>query len=132
MEKSTPFSRVDAVVLRVRNLKRARKWYRDKLGLEASFVDAMDRIAILKVGVETSISLRELKAGEKKVPSDAQGSFPVLYTVDVRGVHKHLKFFIDSLKDPGVEVGPINGEPGKIEWFEWWDIDQNKLEVRHY
>ncbi len=128
----TLFKGIDTVVLWVRNLERARKWYLDKLGLEANHVDKTEGLAVLDTGGETSITLRELKPGGKKQAIDGPTTFPVLLVDDPESLHKRLKAFPDSFKDPGVEVGPIQIHHGAILWFELWDLDQNRLQARSY
>ncbi len=133
MQQTTShFKGVDTVILWVRNLDRSRKWYLEKLGLEAKHVDKSEGLAILETGGETSITLQELKPGGRKPASDTQTSLQVLLVDGVESLHKRLKAFPDSLKEPGVEVGPIRGGPNGTRWFELWDLDQNKLHACSY
>ncbi len=131
-QTGTLFKGIDTVVLWVQNLERARIWYLDKLGLEARHIDEAEGLAVLDTGGEGSITLRELKLGEKKPAPDSPTTFPVLFVEDPESFHKRLKAFPDSVKDPGVKVGAIQSHQGRILCFELWDLDQNRLQVHSH
>ena len=131
MESSTRletrlFTKVDTVIVRVPDLERARKWYEENLDLEPGFIDTRkDRLVIFKTGGETSFTIYELKPGEERPTGKTPASYPILYAPDIIAAHRHLT-------EHGVKVGPVQGTPGRTQWFSFWDLDQNLIEVCHY
>jgi catechol 2,3-dioxygenase-like lactoylglutathione lyase family enzyme len=117
------FTRVDTVIVRVPDLAKARKWYEEKLGFQVSFV-GKDEIVVFKTGGETSLTIYKLKPGEKKATGKTPSSYPIFYAVDAMKAHQQLK-------ERGVKVGPIQ-EDETSQWFSFWDLDQNLLEVCHW
>ncbi len=85
----------------------------------------------MDAGAETTITLRELEPRDKKPATDSPTTFPILLVDDPESLHRRLKSFPDSVRDPGVEVGPIHHQ-GTILWFELWDLDQNRLQARSH
>jgi catechol-2,3-dioxygenase len=118
------FTKIDTVIVRVRNLEEAQAWHEKKLGFRADYVDEKERLVVLNVGGETSLTIYELKPGEMMAPQST-GSYPILYARDIQTAHK-------LLSERGVEVGSIEGEPGGTQWFGLKDRDGNLLEVCHY
>ena len=125
MNMANPFTRVDTVIVRVPDLDKVRKWYEEKLGFEAGFGGKKERIVAFKTGGETSLTIYELKPGEKKNPGQIPSSYPIFYAPDIAKAHQHLT-------DREVKVGPIEGDPKDTQWFSFWDLDQNLLEVCHW
>lgn len=120
---TNPFMRGDTVIVRVSDLEKARKWYEEKLGFDASFV-GNNEIVVFKTGGETSFTIYKLKPGEKKAAGKTPSSYPIFYATDLNKAHQQLK-------DRGVSVGPIQEDEG-TQWFSFWDLDQNLLEVCHW
>src|SRR2546428_5459384 len=83
-----------------------------------------DEIVVFKTGGETSFTIYKLKPGEKKATGETPSSYPIFYAVDAKKAHQQLK-------DRGVKVGPIQEDEGS-QWFSFWDLDQNLLEVCHW
>ncbi len=125
MKTENPFTKVDTVIVRVPDLDKARKWYEEKLGFETAFVGKKERIVVFKAGSETSLTIYELKPGEKKAKGKAPSSYPIFYAPDIVKAHKELK-------ERGVSVGPFRGKPGETRWFEFSDLYHNLLEACHY
>ncbi len=63
-------------------------------------------------------------AGREVYRQDAC-QLPTFFAPDINAAHKHLR-------DRGVKVGPIEGTAGETQWFSFWDLDQNLVEVCHY
>ncbi len=125
MKTENPFTKVDTVIVRVPDLDKARKWYEEKLGFEATLTGKKERFVVFKAGSETSFTIYELKQGEKKTIGKTQSSYPIFYAPDIVKAHQ-------LLEERGVKVGPIQGEAQDTQWFSFWDLDQNMLEVCHY
>ena len=113
------FTRIDAVVLRVRDLAAARAWYTGTLGLTATYEDPALKLAVLDVAGGTSLTLWELGAGEGAAPGG--GGFPILGVDDAEAVHRRLT-------EMGVETGPVQGAAG-ARFFSFRDPDGNRLDV---
>lgn len=88
MKPASPFSRVDTVIVRVPDLDKARRWYEEKLGFEVGFVGKKERIVVFKTGGETSLTIYELKPGERKNTGEAPGSYPIFYASDIATAHQ--------------------------------------------
>ncbi|HLO02374.1 MAG TPA: VOC family protein [Symbiobacteriaceae bacterium] len=115
------FERVDTFIVRVSDYKKAQAWYIEKLGLETSFVDDEQKLAVMKVS-PTSITLWQLKAGETR--ATGVSSFPIFHTKDLVATRQ-------LLLDRGVEAEEVEGTPS-AGWFSFWDLDGNKMEVCHF
>lgn len=119
------FTKIDTVIVRVRELEEAQAWYEEKLGFRAGDVDEKERLVVLNVGGETFLTIYELKPGEMIAPQSTARSYPIFYTGDIQTAHR-------LLSERGVEVGSIEGEPGGTQWFAFKDRDGNLFEVCHY
>jgi catechol 2,3-dioxygenase-like lactoylglutathione lyase family enzyme len=115
------FSRLDTLLLRVRDFERSRAWYETHLGFAPSFVDPQERLVIFELGGATSLTLSELKRGEVLPPPGFAGPFPIFLTDDIVQTREHLL-------DQGVEVEMIQQSSGVI-FFGFFDPDGNRLEV---
>lgn len=110
------FSRIDTVILNVKNLDDARKWYQETLELEEVF-DGGNHV-VFKVGQgETPITIIEGKTGASAVK-------PILFSEAIE--ETQLK-----LKGLGVEVGSLE-QDGTVTFFSFSDPDGNKFEVCHF
>ncbi len=119
------FSKIDTVIMRIRRLEDAQKWYEENLGLEVGYRDAKERLVVFRVGGDTGLTVYEWKTGEGAAPSDAPGSFPIFYPHDLDEAHRRLS-------ERGVRTGPIIGDGQGTRWFSFYDLDGNRLEACHY
>lgn len=103
-----------AVWYRVRELDRARVFYRDTLGFEEVFVDLSDGWSRLRHG-EMEIALAE---GE---PAESSG----VAHVDVADV----KSDAERLRAQGVEVGVVFELHGQIRLVDVFDPDGNRIQL---
>lgn len=76
------FRGLDTVLLRVRDIDRAKAWYQEKLGFAHPYFDPVERLAVFDFGGTTSLTLWELKAGENLCPADHAKPFPIFSVVD--------------------------------------------------
>lgn len=112
------FSRLDTVILRVRDLSAAQQWYATTLGLHAIFEDPGQRLAVLGLDGGASLTLWELTPGERVRPSS---TFPIFGVTDARAVHAHLL-------SHGVAIDGV-GEGSGVRFVRFADPDGNPLEA---
>lgn len=112
------FSRLDTVILRVRDLAAARQWYSAKLGIEPVFEDADQGLAVLGLEGGTSLTLWALADGEAVA---ASSTFPIFAVADASAAHSRLTA-------AGVSVEPLVEAPG-VRFFRFADVDGNALEA---
>jgi catechol 2,3-dioxygenase-like lactoylglutathione lyase family enzyme len=113
------FTRIDAVVLRVRDLAAARAWYTATLGLTATYEDPALKLAVLDMAGGTSLTLWERGPGEGA--ASGGGGFPILGVDDAEAAHRRLTGL-------GVETGPMQEAAG-ARFFSFRDPDGNRLDV---
>ncbi|HEX3158345.1 MAG TPA: VOC family protein [Gemmatimonadaceae bacterium] len=113
------FSRLDTLILRVRDLTAAQTWYAETLGLEAAFVDETEGLAVL--GLDgTSLTLWALKPGERAA-TGGSGSYPIFGVADAAAAHARLA-------ERGVAAEALQTAPG-VRFFGFHDLDGNRLEA---
>lgn len=112
------FSRLDTVILRVRDLAAARQWYATKLGLHALFEDASQGLAVLGMDGGAGLTLWTLTDGEAIPPSS---TFPIFAVADARAAHARLV-------QCGVSTESLVEAPG-VRYFRFVDLDGNPLEA---
>ena len=100
---------------RVRDLDRARDFYRDVLGFEEIFVDFDDGWSRLTHG---AMEIALLAEGE---PDEAGG----VAHVDVEDVKKEA----ERLREAGVEVGVVFELHGQIRLVDVFDPDGNRIQL---
>lgn len=115
------FSRIDTVILRVRDLAQARAWYATALGLHPVFEDPAEGLIVLGVGGTGSLTLWQLGPGETPPPQDAAGTYPIFAAADAAAERK-------ALEARGVPVGDLAEGPG-VRFFGFRDPDGNRLEA---
>lgn len=120
--QQTPlFDRIDTFILRVADYQAAVAWYAAALGLQASFTDPDERLAVLPLAHGTSLTLWQRKAGEPAPDRDASGPFPIFATPDAATSR-------EELKRRGVYVGNLSESAG-VRYFDFRDLDGNRLEA---
>lgn len=115
------FSRLDSVVLRVRDLEHSKSWYESNLGFSTSYVDSQERLAVLDLGGRTNLTLWELKRGEALSPPGFANAFPIFLADDAVQTRQRLQ-------DSGVKVETLQQSSG-VSFFGFFDPDGNRLEV---
>jgi catechol 2,3-dioxygenase-like lactoylglutathione lyase family enzyme len=105
---------VAAVWYRVRDLDRARAFFREQLGFEEVFVDFDDGWSRLQKG-QMEIALAE---GD---PSDSSG----VAHVDVEDVKAEAA----RLREAGIEVGVVFELHGQIRLVDVFDPDGNRVQL---
>ena len=112
------FSRLDTVILRVRDLAAARAWYAATLDLHPVYEDATQGLAVLGLDGGTSLTLW---ASPERAPIAPSSTFPIFAVADAAAAHAHLRA-------RGASTGPLVEAPG-VRYFRFADPDGNPLEA---
>jgi catechol 2,3-dioxygenase-like lactoylglutathione lyase family enzyme len=118
-----PFTIADGYAVDVSDLRAAREWYKEKLGLQESREKREDDSGrpcadLVAAGDDGMISLVELEAGA------AGGKGKVLLFA------KNLEKARDWLSGRGVAVGPVTTEESSgTRLFRFPDLDGNTIEI---
>lgn len=111
------FKRIDTVFLQVTDFEKAIDWYCTVLGFSVRWKDEKNGYAALNIG-ETPLTLVR---GTNKTIRKENTHIPFnFYTSNIQTAYKHLV-------EHGVKVDEINED--NVEWFEFEDIDGNRLGV---
>jgi catechol 2,3-dioxygenase-like lactoylglutathione lyase family enzyme len=121
MSASLSFTRIESIVLRVRNRQAAVAWYRSALGLQVLFEDLSEGMAVLNVGNSCSLTLWELPLDGKAAVGEPSSPFPIFEAADARG-HRL------QLQSRGVMTSELREIPG-LRCFTFWDLDGNRLDA---
>lgn len=119
--KSGVFGGLDTVVVRVRDIDLAKRWYREKLGFAEPYFDPAERLAVFDLGGTTSLTLWELKPGETLGSAHFVRTFPIFSVADAHETSA-------LLQDRGVDVGQVVNSGG-VTYFTFEDLDGNLLEA---
>lgn len=120
MAKAGMFSRLDTIILRVRDLERSRVWYQQRLEMKLHSTYEGDMTVTFDLGGFATLTLKELEPGEAAIPLGPQGPCPVFFTDTLEQSRK-------TLINRGVEVTEIYGQ--FIRYYYIADPDQNCLQV---
>ncbi|GAX91210.1 VOC family protein [Effusibacillus lacus] len=119
------FTRIDTVILRVKNIKKARKWYEEVLELTPTFVGDDDYpIVIYKVGGETPLTLYQLGYDEVLPAKRFSTTYPIFFVENIEEAHS-------KLHGRGVDVEAIQDD-GTVQYFVFRDPDGNRMEACHW
>jgi len=116
-----PFYFGDNISVRVADLNRAVAWYKEKLELCLTPVSSEDFDAFLAFSKddETGLALVKLPAGQAAVNVEHH---PILFT-------KRLEACRDVFASRGIQVGPLQSDSGGNSFFQFQDVDGNRIEV---
>ena len=118
------FTRLDTVIVRVRDLVRAKAWYQEVLELTPRF--ETEFIVVFDTGGPTSLTIEypgpEVEA--QVVRSGAARSYPIFYADDIDSVHELL-----TLR--GVKAGSVQVD-GAVRYFAFEDLEGNFFNVCHF
>jgi catechol 2,3-dioxygenase-like lactoylglutathione lyase family enzyme len=120
MAEQPLFEGIDTIILRVRDYEAAADWYAEKLGLQASYTDAAEGLAVLPFDGH-SLTLWQLKPGEAVPPRGTCVPFPIFVATDAAALQAELQ-------NRGVPVESLHDEGG-VRFFTFWDLDGNRLEA---
>jgi catechol 2,3-dioxygenase-like lactoylglutathione lyase family enzyme len=115
------FSSAGDVVVDVRDVVAAQRWYSEKLGLSYSSAEAEE--ASLELGYSADsvvVYLAEIVGNVR--PNKSAGRPPIMFARKLSDAHQELS-------TRGVDVGPIQSDPGGNQFFRFRDLEGNELEV---
>jgi catechol 2,3-dioxygenase-like lactoylglutathione lyase family enzyme len=115
------FTRLDTVLLRVRDFQISKAWYEEKLGFVASYVSEEEKLAVFDMGGATSFTIWQLEPGEQLVTGGSNGTFPIFLAEDAMSARERMRSM-------NIEVEDIL-ESGGVFSFGFFDPDGNRLEV---
>jgi catechol-2,3-dioxygenase len=122
--KAGIFEHLDTTILRVSDIVRSKKWYEEVLELKPIIFEETEKLVVYHAGNSRTLTIWQIKAGERLVTASLAGSFPIFYTKDINLIH-------DTLTARGVETEAIQGSQ-YVKFFGFYDPDQNRLEVCYY
>lgn len=126
MSSKALFSRIDTVILRVRDLKQSKTWFQEVLGLPAVHEDMQENLVVFGLESGSSLTIWQLKNNEEvEEGKRAQRSYPIFYSDNIEVVYQQLV-------EHGVKTTAIQGEEGNVRWFQFFDPDGNTFEVCQY
>ncbi|MFN7035550.1 MAG: VOC family protein [Bellilinea sp.] len=126
MTSSALFSRIDTVIVRVRNLKQSKAWFQEVLGLPAVHEDLQENLVVFGLESGSSLTVWQLKDNEQvEEGGRPQRSYPIFYSDDIQTVYQQLV-------NHRVKTTQIQGEAGDVRWFQFFDPDGNTFEVCQY
>jgi len=121
MPATTPFLRIDTVIVRVRDLARALPWYRGLLAAEPVYVDGGEGLAVLPLG-STSLTLWQRGPDDAgRAAKGRAGTYPILAVADADAAHA----FVEA---HGGTPEPVGAGAG-VRYFGFTDPDGNYLEA---
>lgn len=119
--KSVLFREVDTVVVRLRDIHQAKRWYQEKLGFAKSSFDHAERLAVFDLSGTTSLTVWELKPAELLGSARIARIFPIFSVADAHETSA-------LLRDRGVDVDQVVNSRG-VTYFTCEDLDGNLLEA---
>jgi catechol 2,3-dioxygenase-like lactoylglutathione lyase family enzyme len=117
----TRLSRVDTVILRVRDAEASACWYVETLGFQVIYEDPAEGLVVLGGSEGSPLTLWQLKLGEVPAGGGVPTCYPVLASGDAASDH-------ETLSALGVPAGRLEEGPG-VTWFRFQDPDGNTLEA---
>lgn len=118
----SPFSRLDTVILRVRDIGAASAWYQALLGAEPAYEDPAEGLVVLPVGDSGSLTLWRLASDAPRAAGAGRaGTYPILAVSDAETAHA----FVAS---HGGAPDAVEAGEG-VRYFGFTDPDGNFLEA---
>jgi catechol 2,3-dioxygenase-like lactoylglutathione lyase family enzyme len=121
MPATTPFLRIDTVIVRVRDLAQALPWYQTLLAAEPLYLDGGEGLAVLPLG-DSSLTLWQREPGDTGHAAVGRaGTYPILAVADADAAHA----FVSA---NGGTPEPIGNGAG-VRYFGFTDPHGNYLEA---
>jgi len=111
----------ESISVGVRNLQTAIAWYQEKLRLKLTALKSEDFEALLSFGKEddTGVALVLIPPGE--TAANVPGH-PILFAKNIEKAHRE---FVSK----GIRVGLLQSDSGGNRFFQFYDLDENIIEV---
>lgn len=121
MSATTPFLRIDTVIVRVRDLARALPWYQALLAAEPLHLDGGEGLAVLPLGT-TSLTLWQREPGGAQGRGIGRaGTYPILAVEDADAAHAFVSAHGGTPEPIGTGAG--------VRYFGFTDPDGNYMEA---
>jgi catechol 2,3-dioxygenase-like lactoylglutathione lyase family enzyme len=120
------FNKIDAVIVRVNDIKRAKRWYQENLELTPNHEkEEKHKLVAIDVGGSTLLTIYELQSHEVLTDREFSGTNPIFHIKsNIENVHR-------TLIDRGVEIEDIETDVN-FKFFRFRDLDGNLLQVCQY
>ncbi|MBT2687461.1 VOC family protein [Bacillus sp. ISL-47] len=115
------FKRIDTVFLQVNDFEKAIDWYSTVLGFPVRWKDDLSGYAALEIGETPLTLIRSSKQVKERKNSPISFNF---FVADIEEAHRHL--LRHEVKAEQIQ------DDGTVKWFEFEDLDGNKLGVCHF
>lgn len=116
-----PFSKIDTVILRVRDIAAATAWYVENVGFTVAFEDPGERLVVLQGSEGSPLTLWEWRTGEHSPPPGVSTCYPIFSSSDAIGD-------AEALRNRGIRVDDVIDQGGMC-YFRFYDPDGNMLEA---
>jgi predicted enzyme related to lactoylglutathione lyase len=122
MPATTPFLRIDTVIVRVRDLACAVPWYQALLTAEPLYLDGGEGLAVMPLGA-ASLTLWQREPGDASGGSRAgrAGTYPILAVEDADAAHAFVSAHGGTPEPVGTGAG--------VRYFGFTDPDGNYMEA---
>jgi len=111
----------DAVVVEVRDVASAQRWYSEKLGLRYSSTEVEEASVVLGYSDDDAqLYLVDISGNERS--KSQSGKPPIIFASKLAAAHEYLS-------SRGVAVGPLQSDSGGNRFFRFRDLEGNELEV---
>ena len=115
------FTSAGDVVVSVRDVEAARRWYSKKLRLPYSSTEVEE--ASMEVGYSAeAVVIYFVGISRNERPDKSSRRPPIMFARNVAQAH-------ESLCSRGVDAGPIQSDSGGNQFFRFRDLEGNELEV---
>ena len=121
VNKAGIFNRLDTLIIRVKNLEEAKKWYIENLGFFPVYSDDVSKIVVFDLAGTTTMTLWEMNESEIAGTVN-QGNAYAVFNCD------NAEQLFKSLKKKGVSVDNFVSSED-VSLFNFYDPDGNKFEV---
>src|SRR3989441_12760395 len=111
----------DAVIVEVRDVAAAQRWYSEKLGLRYSSATVEEASVVLGYSADDAELYLVEVSGNKDSESQA-GRPPIIFASKLAAAHEYLS-------SRGVAVSPVQSDSGGNKFFRFRDLEGNELEV---
>ncbi|UOE96193.1 VOC family protein [Alkalihalobacillus sp. LMS39] len=108
--------KIDTICLKVRDIKKAKEWYKEKLNFKVSYDGG--HYIVFQIG-NSSVPLT-LEQGESKNST----TYPIFYTSRIEEAH-------EQLKSKGITVDEVQKD-GVNTFFTFYDLDGNLLQLCYW